>query len=237
MNAAVSRDDLVADGGAVLRSVHRKLTASGLPPAAAATYLAGWYGGAVAHLVGTSIAIDRAALIVDPSKVRFRLHPEGWPEHVDPAGSPTAGSADEDIRRAVHALVDFCEPLITACRAMAAVGRTGLWNEVGDRLAMALAYQVARPVDPSMVAMLEAAWGVPDTPWRARPRLGFARSSVLGTVHVAQKGGCCLSHTAPGDGRSPYCEHCPFRSPEACDAAQVAWLEQAHARLGDRSVA
>jgi hypothetical protein len=224
-------DDLLADDAAHLRELHGRVMAAGTPAPAAATYLAGWYGGSLAQLVGTGLAVERAGLILDRSTVSFRIHPDGWPEGVDPGPRPvTVGCSAADIRRVVEALVECCGPLVSACRSLARVGRVGLWNEIGDKLAMALTYQVRTPVTPGMVGVLEAAWSVPGAPWRARPRLAFARSAVLGEVHVAQKGGCCLSYTTPTSGDPLYCAHCPFRTPEECDAAQVAWLEQEHGR-------
>ena len=231
-------DELLTDDTALLTELHHKVMAAGTPAAAAATYLVGWYGGSLARIVGTSLAVDRAGLLVDRSTVSFQIHPDGWPERVDPGPRPVVvGCAPADIRRAVEALVECCGPLVSACRSLASVGRVGLWNEIGDKLAMALAYQVQVPVTPAMVELLDAAWSVPGAPWRAKPRLAFTRSTVLGDVHVAQKGGCCLSYTAPTAAEPLYCEHCPFKAAVECDAAQVAWLEQEHARAGGRSVA
>jgi len=221
----VSLDDLLADEAAWLTAQHGRLVATGTPGPAAATYLAGWIGGSVAQQLGHRLAVDGVGYLIDRSELRFWMHAGGWPERVEFGDCPAVGVSGDEIRQVVEALVAVCSPLISACRRLARVGRVGLWNEVGDRLAMALAYQTTVSVTPAMVAVLEAAWSVPGAPWRARPRLAFARSPILGRVHVAQKGGCCLSYTTPHLDGPPYCEHCPFRSPQDCDAAQVAWLE------------
>ena len=222
----VSLDELLADEAARLTAQHERLVATGTPGPAAAMYLAGWIGGSVAQRVGHRLAVEGVGYLIDRSELRFWMHPGGWPERVELGDCPAVGVSGNEIRPVVEALVAVCSPLISACRRLARVGRVGLWNEVGDRLAMALAYQTTVSVTPAMLTVLEAAWSVPGAPWRARPRLAFAHSALLGRVHVAQKGGCCLSYTTRYPDGSPYCEHCPFRRPQDCDAAQVAWLEQ-----------
>ena len=99
-----------------------------------------------------------------------------------------------------------------------------------------------------MLAVLDAAVRVPGVPWPAKPSLRFAHSDVLGPVHVAQKGGCCLAYTVdhgadddadscddvrafrerfPVDDHSPrYCGVCSFRTPGDCDARRLFWLER-----------
>jgi hypothetical protein len=263
----VSLHDVLADGAALLVAAHRRLTADGTPGPAAATYLAGWFAGAVADVTGFVLATAGAGLLLDRDTVRLTLHPDGWPERVDPAGHMVVArdhpwatrrdvavvEAPEDVvRAAVEALVAVTAPLIEACRGLARVGRVGLWNEVGDRLGAALAFQLDIPVMPAMAQVLEAACSLPGVPWRARPRLVFTSSALLGTVHVAQKGGCCLAHTAPPPaaadeaavvdwqgyadlpGTPRYCSTCSQRPAPDCDARQVRWLEQT-TRRDDRA--
>jgi hypothetical protein len=267
----VSVDGIVANGAEVLAAAHRRLVAAGTPAPAAAIYLAGWFGGALADATGFVLAAAGAGLLVDPGTVRLTLHPGGWPERVHPAPrvvvagdhpwaarppAPETGAEvtvverpEQVVRAAVEALVATATPLVEACRGLARVGRAGLWNEIGDRLGAALAFvQLDLPVTPAMVRILAAATSAPGVPWRARPRLGFAASALLGRVHVVQKGGCCLAYTAPPPspedagrmddergfadlpGTPHYCSTCSFRPAGDCDARQILWLEQEHAR-------
>jgi hypothetical protein len=262
--AAVSVDDVLAQDAAVLVAAHRRLTEAGTPPQAAATYLSGWFGGALAEATGFVLATAGAGLLFDRHIVRLTLHSDGWPERVDPPARmvvardhPWSGRADvivvdtpgEVVRLAVESLVAAATPLVEACKGLARVGRPGLWNEVGDRLGGAVAsHQLDVPVTPAMVRVLAAATSVPGVPWRARPRLAFASSAVLGRVHVAQKGGCCLAYTAPPlttdeeraqddwrgfadvPGAPRYCSTCSLRPAGDCDARQVLWLEQERSR-------
>ncbi|HJR26671.1 MAG TPA: hypothetical protein VJ804_14435, partial [Acidimicrobiales bacterium] len=196
------------------------------------------------------------------------VHPDGWPERIRlgrpadvlvPAGHPwsdqpgttVVGSAAELLDRTVAALVVATEPIVEACRALAPVGRAGLWNEVGDALGTALADEEQVVVTRAMVAILDHAVRAPSARWRARPSLRFA-DSALGPLHVVQKGGCCLAYTREhwpdvpeellGEAErqyharfptSPderhYCSTCSLRSPEDCDARQVCWRELVHA--------
>lgn len=268
--AVVSVADLVADDAALLRAIHATLVADGTPAPAASTYLAGWFAGMVAGAVGYGLATAGAGLLAggpaSTGSLRFHLHPEGWPLRVDlPVRavmtcrhpwsahdhSEVVDTADEVVARSVRALVGAVRPIVDACHRTSRVGATGLWNEVGDALGRTLAsQQLVRPT-PRMVAVLEAAVSVPDVPWRARPCLGFAESPVLGPVHVAQKGGCCLAYTVerdhvptaddpdldpdrqaylrrfPIDPDQPaYCLTCSLRDPDDSTARQLFWVER-----------
>jgi hypothetical protein len=260
--------ELLDDDAAVIRSRHARLVANGVPARAAATYLADWDAGIVAGAVGYALATAHAGFCAERTQLRFRRHPGGWfdrvelgrPEVLVPRGHPWTGQpgvavaeVGEVLARTVAALVEAVSPIVEACYRLARVGRTGLWNEVGDALGMALAHRRGRrvPVTPAMVAVLEHAVAVPGAPWRATPKLRFAESS-LGLVHVAQKGGCCLAYTRPRtqppdleeldeDRRAylerfpvvpeapPYCATCSFRDTADCDARQVFWMERAAA--------
>lgn len=90
-----------------------------------------------------------------------------------------APSAEAVVHRAVEALVAAVGPVVDACRGLAKVGRTGLWNEVADALGVTLVHQSLVPSTPERVAELEAALRTPGAPWRARPELGVATSPVL----------------------------------------------------------
>lgn len=261
--------DLVGDDATILRACHHRLTVEGTPAPAAATYLADWFAGIVAGAVGYGLAAAGAGFVLDaaevPSQVRFHVHPDGWPLRVEfPAHAmvlpdhPWARggsvhvveSIDEVLHRTVHALVRAVRPIIEACHRTARIGTVGLWNEVADSLGKAVAFQQLVAVTAEMVAVLDAAVATPGTPWKARPRLGFADSAV-GPVHVAQKGGCCLAYTAAHDDdptagddsldlefrayleRFPidpdlprYCTTCSFRTTEDSNARQVFWAER-----------
>lgn len=268
---SASLAEVLAHSGALLAHQHQALVADGVPPKAAATYLAGWFGGGLAESIGVGLAGAGAAFCADADQVRFDLHAEGWPQEVRPGGAivvdashPWAGRPGVEVvedpfavlDRAVRSLVQVATPIIDACRALAPVGRVGLWNEVGDALACVLSYQSFLPADATALVVLDAAVSWPGPPWKARPRLGFAASELLGPVAVAQKGGCCLAYTRDrscddhhgGDGepdpeqvarddRFPdhpaqpsYCSTCSFRDPADCDARQVLWRERHTAR-------
>lgn len=267
----VELDGVLADDRALLRGIHDGLVADGVPPPAAATYLADWFAGIVAGAVGYGLATAGAGFLVHDTGrfggLRFHLHPAGsWPYRVDlPARAAVTAdhawaghgavdvlaTSDAVVRRTVRALAEAVSPIIDACHRLARVGRAGLWNEVGDSLGAAVAHQDHVPVTPVMLAVLGAAVAVPGVPWKARPRLGFAPSPVLGQVHVAQKGGCCLAYTrnpdtapsyddpdlGPGERaylqRFPvrpdeprYCTTCSFRDPDDSAARQVFWAER-----------
>ena len=257
----VSVADLVADGASLLARLRDGLAAESVPPPAAATYLAGWFPGGVAGTVGYALALAGAAFLVEPAEVRWHLSAHGWPERVDlgrapvvvPPDHPWAGRPEVEVdepaavvARAVGAIVAVADPLVDACHGLARVGRAGLWNEVADGLGMALSHQLDVPITPAITAVLEAAVDVPGVPWRLAPSLRFA-ATTFGTVHVAQKGGCCLAYTRPDEawdeaaeadffarfphvpGERRYCSTCSFRDATDCDARQVWWLEEQHA--------
>ncbi len=245
---AVGVGDLLAADAAVLRELHAGLVGGGTPAPAAATYRAGWFAGATAGAVGFGLATAGAGFVVDAAGIGWTVHPGGWTETahlgepgilVGPshawAGSPDVEVVDDPdavVARVVAALVAAVAPVVDACADLARVGRAGLWNEVGDGLGMALAFDPLLAVTPAMTEVLDRAVAAPGAPWRSRPGLRFA-PSALGPVHVAQKGGCCLAYTRddpdlPRDQR--YCSTCSFRHETDVDARQVAWLEQEHAR-------
>lgn len=238
----VSISDLLAADAALLRQLHRSLVGGDVPPPAAAMYLAGWFAGGVAGSVGYALATGGVGFVVEPDAVRWHLHPDGWPERIDLgqprsvvlATHPWAGQPGVEVveapgvvlERAVGSVIAAATPVVDGCRALAKVGRAGLWNEVGDSLGTALTYCVDPPVTPTMLAILDGAVRVPGVPWRARPGLRFADAS-FGRLHVAQKGGCCLAYTETGP-EADYCLTCSFRDPADSDARQVAWMEEQH---------
>jgi hypothetical protein len=243
-----SLDDLTGPDGGLLAAAHRRLVDEGTPPAAAAMYLAGWFAGGLAGVVGRELAVASVGLEVDPARVRWAVHPDGWPEHIDLGDPPRLAGALEDLLDpTVAALVVAAEPIVEACHGLAAVGRAGLWNEVGDGLGCALADEDGLEVTPAMLAVLDAAVRAPAARWRARPSLRFA-PSTLGPLHVVQKGGCCLAYTRPHwpdpppellgpaerayrdrfpphPGERHYCSTCSFRDAADADARQVCWRE------------
>lgn len=238
----VTPTDLLTDDAALLRQLHRVLLAQDVPPGPAAMYLAGWFAGGLAGCVGYGLATAGTGFVVGPEGVRWHLHPDGWCERIDLdpvrtnvlashpwAALPGVQLADDAatvVAQAVRAAVETATPIVEACRDLAPVGRVGLWNEVGDALGTALAYQLDLRVTPAMAAVLAAAVRVPGMPWRAKPALRFTDASI-GRVHVVQKGGCCLAYTEP-HAESDYCSTCSFREPGDCDALQVAWMEEQH---------
>jgi hypothetical protein len=207
----VGLEEILADDAALLRQVHRGLTADGTPPAAAATYLADWYAGAVGSAVAYCLAVGGAGFEVDAGELRWHLHPDGWPLRVElgrpvavlvDGAHPWAGrpevtvlrGAGPVIERAVTSVVAAVTPIIDACHGLAKVGRAGLWNEVADGIGMALAYQLHLAVTDGMLVVLDAAVRATGVPWKATPSLRWSDSN-LGRLHVAQKGGCCLAYT------------------------------------------
>lgn len=208
-------EELLADDAAALRALHTKVMADdGVPAPAAATYLAGWIGGALADVIGFALAAASAGIVADVAQVRWRQHPDGWMDRVElgtataivePAhrwagqqGVEVANGADLRART-IDVLVGVLTPVIDACHRLARVGKAGLWNEVADPLGMAVAFQVAVPAVPAVLDRLAAAVRTPGVPWRAHPDLRIVDCD-FGAVYVGQKGGCCLAYTRPRDG-------------------------------------
>lgn len=217
----VGADELLADDGAELRDVHRALVGRGTPPAAAATYLVSWFAGGVARQVGRHLARAGEAPVVDADRLRWRVRPEGWPDDVE-----VAGPASRDVDEVVGALAAAVVPIVRTAHGLARVGIAGLWNEVGDALGGALAWQVGQPVGPEEVERLTEAVASAAAPWRAQPDLRFVESDALGPVLVVQKGGCCLAYTVDADApEPPWCASCSLRERGDCDRRQVAWHE------------
>jgi hypothetical protein len=255
-------DQLLAHDGAIPREIHTRLMADeGLPARGAATYLAGWIGGALADAIGFALATAGAGFLVNASTVRWHQHPSGWMDRVDlgnagivvATGHPWSGQpgvdtvGDPQIVRelTVLALVAVVTPIIDFCHSLTRVGRGGLWNEVGDSLGMAVAFQPSIPVEREVIDSLAAAVRASGAPWKSRPTVRIAEG-VTGPVYVAQKGGCCLAYTRPKppalnvaeldepyrdylarfpeQGRG-YCSTCSLRDFADCEARQLFWLE------------
>lgn len=233
--------DVVADDCRFLRELHpRVMAAHAAPPDTAASYLAGWYAGAVADVVGYALATAGAGLVLGADDARLHTHPEGWidrielasPRAVVPAGHPWVGrpgvevvAPDDMLRRCVGAVVEVVAPIIDGCHGLARVGRAGLWNEVGDCLG--LAFDDTVPATESVRELLMAAASVPAAPWRAKPSIEIVDDEVLGPVLLRRKGGCCLAYQcdhgeSAGDGPH-YCTTCKFRDPDDSRARQLFW--------------
>lgn len=261
----VTLDELTGVDGP-MGPIHAALVDEGVPAQTAATYLAGWLGGMVTDAIGFALATAGAGFVPHAEGLRLRMHPAGWVDAVDLGrpdvvvvdGHPWADLADvhtvtepgEVLARAVAAAVEACEPIVARCRQLAPVGRTGLWNEIGDSLGGAVAYQDHVTPTEGMVAVLDAATHVPAVPWRATPTLRFVHSPLAGPVLVVHKGGCCLAYKVdrpepepdgapdlaayhqrfPHDPDRPrYCTNCSFRTFDDCAARRVFWRERRHA--------
>ncbi len=261
----LTRADLLADDAAALRETHARLRADATTAQAAATYLAGWYAGAAATVVGVGLATARAGFLLDPAAVRWRVVPEGWPERTlldaprvlvapghrwaERSGVEVVADPDDLLTRTVSALVAFATPIVHACTQLAKVKPVKLWDEVADGMACALSHRLEPVVTPDMIDVLDRAVRVPGTPWRNRARLELRADPLLGTVHIAQKGGCCLAFTNPRGPLPPieeldedqrawrerfpppetgkrYCGTCTFRPAAECDERQLFWLHR-----------
>ncbi len=258
----LSRAQVLVDDAAVLREAHRRLQGRDVTPQAGATYISGWFAGELGRIVGLGLASAGAGLVLDGGTMIFDVVEEGWPERVRPGrvraivapDHPWAGSADvevvpaeEVLPRTMAALVEVAAPLIEACRGLAKVSVSGLWDEVADGVVSELAYCDKLDVTPLAEEIVTAAVAVPGMPWKARPKLVWAESDVLGRVLIAQKGGCCLAFTcrrepAPESeltgpqlayrqrfGLDPvgkrYCGTCRFRDLDDVVERRVAWAE------------
>lgn len=210
----VDLEGLLGDHGTLVEMYRRLQEDRGVPAPAASTYVAGWTAGLLARVVGFALATSGAALLADRRSVRWRLHPEGWPDRVEfgrpgvvvapdhpwrgQPGVATAVDSDAVAACAVGGLVEVLASVIDRCRRLAPVGRIGLWNEVGDGLGTAVAYHPGAPVDGAAADALATAVRVPDPPWKSKPLLRVV-DSAIGPMYVARKGGCCLSYTAPDE--------------------------------------
>ena len=206
-HAWLTGPDLLTTG---LRAAHARLCADAVPPVPAAKWVVSWYAGGLAETVGFMLALADAAPLADLGRTRWRLHPDGWPELVDPgqvpvvvpAGHPWAGRPDThtvpDPRAvavaAVRALVAAAGEVVEVGRTLARVGRTALWAEVADGLGLPLLHQPELPADPAAVDRLRTALALPGVPWRKRPDL-----RVDGGLYLGRKGGCCLNYQCPPD--------------------------------------
>jgi hypothetical protein len=185
--------------------------ADGTPPAAAATYLAGWFGGIVASSVGYALAGSGAWFVVDPDRVRWTLDPSGhWPEAVwlggatallppghvwtGRPGTRVVADVGERRRRAADAVRRAVDPIIGACHGLARVGRVGLWNEVADGFVGGVVDAPEVRADEAMLAELLALANLSGSPWRGRS-VAYLVGTELGPICVMRKGGCCLAFT------------------------------------------
>ena len=153
------------------------------------------------------------------------MHPGGWADRLE-LGSARAlvapGHAWDDAEvveserernvRLVRALAAALEPLIAALQRLGALGRPGLWAEIGDGLAGPLSFQSELPVTGESIARLERLVAAAGAPWKALPRLWEADG-----VCVIRKGGCCRAYTVEGG----MCTNCPLH--EDCEGAQLEW--------------
>ncbi|MBL8927547.1 MAG: hypothetical protein JNM77_15140 [Pseudonocardia sp.] len=258
----LSGPELVADG---LRAAHARLCAEDVPSVPAAKWVVAWYAGGLAETVGFMLALADAAPLVDLGRTRWRQHPDGWPELVDPgpvpvvvpvghpwAGRPDTFTAPDVAAVAVRALVAAAGEVVEVGRMLARVGRTALWAEVADGLGLPLLHRPELPVDQVAVERLRAALALPGVPWRKRPDL-----RADGGLYLGRKGGCCLSYQCPPDPepdpatlderdrayreRFPpepraYCSTCSLRDLADCEERQRFWVASAPAcGAADRS--
>ena len=209
----VTGAELIGDGERSLTALHQQLLdRRAVPPATGATYLAGWFPGLAAEIVGLALATARAGLLVDFDTMRWHTHPDGWPQRMEigdvlvvvTADHPWSGHAGVEVvesietvqRRTVDALVGAVEPLIQVCRHLANVGTNGLWNEVGDGLVMVLTHFDDLVLGDDSLGIVTAASRLPGLPWRAHADLRIV-DTPCGAVCVGQKGGCCLAYKVP----------------------------------------
>ena len=77
-------DQLLDGNGAILRNIHERLMAEEeLSARAAATYLAGWIGGALADAIGFALATSGTGFLMTARSARWHQHPGGWRDRVD----------------------------------------------------------------------------------------------------------------------------------------------------------
>lgn len=228
-----SRADVLADDAAVLRAEHARVMAEdGAPAVAAAKWVTDWYAGRLASAVGYLYAYGSATAVVDPDRVRFGLHPDGWVQLVDLgdplivvlADHPWAGydgvrvAADdaELARLLIDSVRTLGEPIVEAARGLAKVGRNALWAEVADALGMSIVHDLDSPVDGTLAARIVAALRSPAAPWRTHPEVWLIEHRGVPT-YVGRKGGCCLAYQcAPPTATTA--------SEVPSDAREQAWL-------------
>ncbi len=257
--------DLLADDAAVLRRAHAGvLAAGGATPAAAAKWLAAWFGGGLVEAVALPLAFAGAGLVVEPAQVRWRVVPGGWVDRVDlgpatalvPEGHPWAGRPGTSVAAdpggaALATAAAALAPLVGALGGLARVGPRALWAEVADGAGSGLLHAPRLPVDARACAALAAALRAPGLPWRRVPELRVA-ATPHGPAYVVRKGGCCLvyqstptplvAHDAAhadflaafGADGPAYCSTCSLRTADDCTARQ-AFLHGQRAEALSRS--
>lgn len=229
-----------------LPALRDRLVRDGATPTAAATYLAGWFGGGAAGEVARSLLETGACPLAGRDTIRWRVTDDGLPESVVLLGVPLVVAAAD----AAGALIDAVRPVIDGCHRLGHVGRPGLWNEVADGFAYALTDLPDRADHRAAIATVRRLTALPGAPWRARPVVQLTPTSA-GPISVVQKGGCCLAFTgsyevdpaaldevdrAYGErfrdapGAPDYCTTCPRRSFADCEARQVWWHERQRER-------
>lgn len=257
----VALGDLLDGGGGLLRARFEGELREGWAPQPGVTGVVGAFAGAVAGFVGYAAIASGAHWLVGPGGVRWVLDDDGWPAAVTlldhrvlvAPGHPWAGLAGVEVeadpdaraRRCIDGLVAALTPIVEQARACTKVGRAGLWNSVVDSIGHAAMYQSTFPADHAQVDVVRRLLAVPGAPWRARPDVRGV-DTELGTVCVAQRGGCCLVYTqtwpdehddhehdelharfyeaftdppdAPG-----YCNDCSLRPEEDCFARLLWW--------------
>lgn len=238
----VGVEDLLVERGP-LTTLAAGHVAAGATPAAAAKWLCGWFAGGVADAVGYTLALTSAALVVDPVDVLWRVAVGGYPDVVrtGPAravvapGHPWQGQPGVDVvtgqdevdQAALRSVVAVGELIVPVCGALAKVGRRALWAEVADRFGLAVAYDLALPVDHHLVDRVGRALRARSAPWTVTPTLSIALGRT-GPAYVGRKGGCCLAYQSAGlpaaDGPA-YCTSCPLREPADSSERFLEWVD------------
>ncbi|MFT3852852.1 MAG: hypothetical protein QM733_08960 [Ilumatobacteraceae bacterium] len=256
----LSTEQLLADDAAALRRLFDVTVVNDrVPVEVAAVALSGWHGGGLATVVGLGLAVG-VGVAVTIDGVRFHHHADGGVDAVDPgpatllvaAAHPWSGAGgvtvlddvDDVIDAAVASLVAAVEPLVSAIPSIHRVGRSGLWNEVGDALGMALCEQDAVLPTAGRQALLDRAVRSRHRRWKAAPDVRVIARPAAPVV-VGRKGGCCLLHRRSAEPlevaalteserryleRFPvqqpdYCSTCSLRSVADCEARQLFWLD------------
>ena len=112
----------------------------------------------------------------------------------------------------MRALATALEPVIEALRPLGALGRPGLWAEVGDGLGGPLAFQSELPVTPRSDRALERLVAVDGAPWTARPWL-WRRTACACSARAAA---AALTPSKAACARTARCM-------SDAKAAQLAW--------------